>query len=91
MWFRAGLACAQFTLFARLGSAGGATHGEDLFRTEFFLHGDESIREHAGSVFNSERTSALARFGAGVKGGLDGACIEAAIAKAWSKSNSGTV
>jgi hypothetical protein len=63
MWFRAGLPRAQFTFFARLGSAGGATHGEDLFRTEFFLHGEESIREYLHRTVNSEQTGTLAQFG----------------------------
>jgi hypothetical protein len=63
MRFRAGLPGTQFTFFSRLGSAGGATHGEDLFGTEFFPHGEEGIREHLHRMVNSERTSVLAQFG----------------------------
>ena len=43
MRFCAGLPGAQFTLFARLDSAGGAAHGENLFGSEFFPHGEKSI------------------------------------------------
>ena len=64
MWFRAGLPRGQFTFFARLGSASGAMHGEDFFGAEFFLHGEESIRERLPGIVNSERSGALAQFGA---------------------------